>query len=406
MVFEPVSSARLAAYPTARNPHYRRSRMAVPQRAEMAPHLRRSVGAPRPSKPGDWIRPSTRYPVHSNPGQVSPYATAAFGKWHMADNRNGWLSHPNLVGFDHYSGPMGGFPESYFAWRQNTNGEYADAFGYAPSAKVDAALEWIMENRGTPWFVWVAFNLPHRPLHVPPGELVNTAELVELDRDADPVGDPRPRFRAMIEALDTEIGRLLAGIDDTTLENTYIIFLGDNGSEPDVISEPFRPEGAKNSLYQGGINTPLIIAGPGTSSGTVSSSLAKAADLFGTVLEMVGMNVEEAVPEGIILDTVSLFPYLEDPGLDSLRHYNYADYLPFTSPDGQYDFAIRNARYKLIESQRGSELYDLDEDPYERDNLMGTQGAYNGWLNPDVERILFQLRVDADRLRSSIPGEF
>ena len=111
-------------------------------------------------------------------------------------------------------------------------------------------------------------------------------------------------------------------------------------------------------------------------------------------------------PEGIILDTVSLFPYLEDPGLDSLRHYNYADYLPFTSADGQYEFAIRNARYKLIESQRGSELYDLDEDPYERDNLMGTQGAYNGWLNPEVERILFQLRVDADRLRSGIPGEF
>jgi len=298
------------------------------------------------------------------------YATAAFGKWHLADKRNGWLSHPNTAGFDHFQGLMSGYPEGYFAWLENTNGKYAAAYGYGIGDKVDDALDWISAQTDQPWFVWLAFNSAHRPLHRPPVELINSPELKALDPNANPVDNPKPYFKSMIEAMDTVIGRLLAGIPPDELGNTYVIFLGDNGSEPDVISAPFRKSGAKNTLYEGGIHTPLIISGPGVAEGAVSKALVKSVDLFATVLELGGFDVADTVPEGVVIDSVSLVPYLSDPGLSSLRDYNYADFLPFTAPDDMADFAIRDSRFKYLNRGSIEELYDLIADPFETKNLL------------------------------------
>ena len=82
-------------------------------------------------------------------------------------------------------------------------------------------------------------------------------------------------FYAMIEAMDTLIGRLLASLDSETRENTYVIFLGDNGTSSNVISAPFRAGRAKGTIYEGGVNVPLIITGPGVHGGGVSEALVK-----------------------------------------------------------------------------------------------------------------------------------
>ena len=61
------------------------------------------------------------------------YATAVIGKWHLADRSNGWEKHPNLAGFEHFSGGLRGFPEGYFGWVKDVNGTLSGATGYGAS---------------------------------------------------------------------------------------------------------------------------------------------------------------------------------------------------------------------------------------------------------------------------------
>ena len=102
----------------------------------------------------------------------TPYSTGAFGKWHLGTSANGLARHPNLAGFDHFSGYLFGGPGSHFAWHHVVNGEMSERSGYADQDTVDEAAEWINDRRGEPWFAWVAFANPHTPIHLPPVDLL------------------------------------------------------------------------------------------------------------------------------------------------------------------------------------------------------------------------------------------
>ena len=126
-----------------------------------------------------------------------------------------------------------------------------------------------------------------------------------------------PYFRAMVEALDTEIGRLLEGVD---LQRTTVIFLGDNGTTPQVVVPPFDPARAKNTVYEGGVHVPLFVAGAAVEvPGTTCDGLVHAVDLFATALELAGVDLAAVLPPDLALDSVSFAPYLADPALPSLR---------------------------------------------------------------------------------------
>ncbi len=297
------------------------------------------------------------------------YATAAIGKWHLADTNNGWEQHPNHVGFDHFAGLMRGFPEGYYAWTKVVNGEFSEQSGYGPSAKVDDALQWIEARQERPWFVWLAFNTPHTPLHRPPLDLISDSH-TDLDPNINPMEDPLPYFHAMIEAMDSEIGRLLAGIDAATLANTYVIFMGDNGTTRQASTPPFQRGRVKGSIYEGGIRVPLIVAGPGVSDGAVTAALVNSTDMFASILELGGVNLAEALPADLVHDSVSFVPYLSAPGRPSLREWIYADEM--TPAEGMQggDFAIRDERFKLVRRSGDDELYNLAADPYERNDLL------------------------------------
>lgn len=77
--------------------------------------------------------------------------------------------------------------------------------------------------------MWFAFNLPHTPLHLTPADLLNS-EYSALDPKADPSDDPIPYFRAMLEAMDSQIEKILNSLSEQERANTYVIFMGDNGS--------------------------------------------------------------------------------------------------------------------------------------------------------------------------------
>jgi arylsulfatase A-like enzyme len=326
---------------------------------------------------------------------ISDYDTAAFGKWHLAMPENGWTDHPNTVGFDHFAGLMGGGPESYFAWNKVINGEVSGVVGYTPTDKVDDALAWLDDRDGDPWLLWLAFNLGHTPLHLPPEDSWQS-DYSEHDAGSVPEEHWTAYFNAMVEAMDTEIERLLDSLDPAVRDNTYVIFMGDNGTYDPVVGAPFRRGRAKGTIYEGGVNVPLIVSGPGVPRGSVSEALVNSTDLFATILEMAGVNPEAAIPEGVTTDTVSFMASLTDPVGPSAREWLYADefFGGFGGVEGA-DYAMRNHRYKLLRFEGVEEFYDLEEDPYEYDNLLDRELTVN-------ERAEYEaLRAEIHRLRSS-----
>ena len=190
--------------------------------------------------------------------QNAGYTHAAIGKWHLAMDSVGNALSPNLAGFSYFAGTITNVgPNGYFNWIQTENGTKFATSGYVTTRQAQDAIDWIA-TAPEPWFCYVAFQSAHAPFHAPPAGLYT----VDLSMAGSPAADPRPYYKAMIEAMDFEIGRIIQGLG-SALANTTILFLGDNGTPTAVTAPPFLPSHAKGTLYQGGIQVPLIVSGAG-----------------------------------------------------------------------------------------------------------------------------------------------
>ncbi len=330
-----------------------------------------------PGNPVSRGLPSTEFmlPMALDAGTFDRYRTAAIGKWHLADPDNGWLQHPKNAGIDFYSVIMHG-EDSYFAWRKVLNGEVVGTTVHSAIDQTETAIDWIGEQGDEPWFMWLSFILPHTPLHLPPTDLLQS-DYSDLSPTQNTSENPIRYFHAMIEAMDTEIGRVLDSMAPSVRENTYVIFIGDNGTTNSSVIPPFEPGRAKGTIYQGGLNVPLIVSGPGVERGAVSESLVNSTDLYSTILEMAEVKVDEVVPDGVTLDSVSIVPYLSSPESPSRRDWVYADVFSGSFLGvANANYAMRNDRYKLLRHEGREEFYDLSHDPYEHDDLLeGTMSA-------------------------------
>lgn len=297
----------------------------------------------------------------------SGYATAQFGKWHIG----GRATTPLEMGWDHYAGHLGGVLGDFYAWDRTTDGETTTSETYATTANVDDAIGWIgSQDPDQPWLVWLAFNAPHTPFHVPPSDLHSFGELPPYEDGLDPV----PYFAAMVEAMDAEIGRLLTHLRDTdAFDNTVVIFIGDNGTSGRVADRPPFDRGrAKGSLYEGGLNVPFIIAGPSIRGGRSEDALVSVVDVFATVLELAGVNMDAVVTEhspGHIIDSVSLGPCLDGDGCTG-REWVLGQFQELPETEGEIPasngYAYRDATHKIICWDDGrSEAYDLRDDRFE-----------------------------------------
>lgn len=312
----------------------------------------------------------------------SGYATAAIGKWHLAESRNGWLQHPINVGFDYYSVNMLNQPESYFGWFENVNGVIEQRSGYTPEQKINDALIWLDRQGDDPWLLWLALNLPHYPHHVP--------EVAGLNTSGVDATDPRSALDVMTARMDQEIGRLFEAIGEEALENTIVILIGDNGTTGEANDPPFHPDRGKFTLYEGGIRVPLIIAGPDIPVGEQSAVMVNSTDLFATLIELTGSEF----PEELVHDSYSLVPYFNNPAADSIREYIYADAFYEGSGIEEGAFTIRDDSYKLIRWHDHQELYDLDLDPYENtDLLQDGESEAEGLIIEDLESRVTELRT-------------
>lgn len=310
---------------------------------------------------------------------------ACIGKWHVTTFAPSGYSYPNTMGFDHFEGSLNGAlgaagqqANGYYNWNKVTNGSIANCSNYATSENVNNAISYINSQPATkPFFLWLALNAPHTPYQLPPTNLVaNTSSLTGIQSDI--TANPVPYFQSMVEAMDTEIGRLFDYLITTgKWDTTDIIFIGDNGDDPLVAQN--TP--AKGSVYQGGIAVPMIISGPDiVAPNRTSTALVNTADLFATILELFGdTNWQSQIPTTIV-DSKSLVPILLNTSA-SIRPWAFSEVFRVTplASDGK---TIRNLDYKLIKFDNGTErFFNLTNNPNETSNLLTAGMSQNDIIN-------------------------
>ena len=289
-------------------------------------------------------------------------ATALIGKWHMGI-RYGTMS-PNNYGWAHFAGVIDAAIPDYYHWTKVVDGQPVPVDNYATVEMVDDALAWIDAQTG-PWHLELSFTAPHTPLHAPPPDL-HTRQLNGLSTSTSPYAF----CQAMVEAMDTEIGRLLAALPAATLADTNVIVIGDNGMDPAVTVPPIDPTRVKGSLYQRGSHVPMIVTGPAVvSPGRTCAALVSAVDLFPTILELCGAPLPPSVGERP-LDGTSIVPLLQDTA-PSIRDHVYLEMSTSYSGGG---YAVCDDDYELLRIQNNIpqhlELYDFAADPMETGELL------------------------------------
>jgi len=305
------------------------------------------------------------------------YQLKQFGKWHLTASGGANANRgPSLIGgWPAYAGCLAGEVASYTSWTKvvtdgTTSGTSSTlTTTYATTDLVNDAVPWIQAQTAAnkPWFAWVAFNAPHFPFHLPsPTTLCPNYATLNPDPAAITNANRHLYFEASIQALDKEIGRLLAAVD---LTKTTVIFLGDNGTDTQVIQTPYSSVRGKGSLYEGGMRVPLYIRGPGVvSPGRTSDVLSQVVDIYSTILELAGISVAGTVPAGVTLDSQSLLPVLLNQPVTRPRLYSERFDSSTPTVGGR---ALRDDRYKIIRLQTGTDqFFDLQADPYENANLL------------------------------------
>jgi arylsulfatase A-like enzyme len=383
------------------------------------------------------------------------YSTAIIGKWHLAGSCGissgctGTL--PKQAGFDYYRGHNAAYIPAYWSYpvhyQDSTTGA-ANNFGtiaagsvtarslpvgsttpviqstkYEPVVRAADTIDWITarknENPDKPWFVWLAFNLSHvttqsPAMHVPNKDTLDSATIDLLgyplptttgclgslgQYGSDSLGSGNPSVgnctgpelhRAMTNAMDTVIGQVL-DVVDTIGSDTYVIFIGDNGTPmygtiggvTGQIGNLYldKTGRGKGSAWESGCRVPMAIRGPGIAAGAQKSAPVHVADLSATILMLAGLTppAKNFDSEGHEVDSDSksltqiLFGTANDTGRDPNEDYLLTE--TATAMFGTRFLGARNATYKVLcpyslSSMSICDFYNLIDDPLEHNTAL------------------------------------
>ena len=357
----PVCSPTRAAILTGKSPARIRITNHLPDRSGFTPP-KAKLG---PAEMLDHL-PLEHVTIAERLGEAG-FATGFFGKWHL-NNRGDKQFYPEQQGFDvNVGGCAYGGPPTFFdpyripTIRNRKEGEYL------PDRLADEAISFLEHNKDNRFMLFLWNYTVHWPMEAP-------ESLLEKYRSRTGPGLNDTRYGAMIEAMDSAVGRVLKALDRLQLANdTLVIFTSDNGGFAGVAdNRPLRA--AKGHLYEGGIRVPLIVRWPGVvRAGTTSDTPVISTDFYATLVEAAGLKANgDESPDG-----ESLMPVLTQSG--SLKRdaifFHFPNYAWHRS--NRLGSAVRSGRYKLIErfDDNSAELFDLKADLSERDNLASVQPA-------------------------------
>ena len=364
---------------------------------------------------------SGRYPARAgvarNGGSLSPgiptlgaqfkaagYKTAAIGKWHLGDSD---ATCPNGHGFNDFYGFHAGcidfYSHRYYwgeprvanfhdLWRNRT--EIFEDGRYFTERITEETVAFLDSSRKEPFCAYVAFNAPHYPMHAPEKYVARFAHL-PLERRI---------YAAMVAAVDDGVGAIREALRrNGQLENTVLVFVGDNGATTERraglgqnyatagSNGPFR--GFKFSVFDGGMHVPGFIHWPARVKARRLTTLAQSMDILPSALAAAGLSM----PQG--MDGSSLLPVLFDnaPSPHAELFWTNQDQLavrrgPWKLVIGGKDYDRRPEGNQALTGDDALFLSNLDEDPGESRNLRRA--------NP---KLVDELATLAQRWQDSLP---
>jgi N-acetylglucosamine-6-sulfatase len=363
------------------------------------------------------------------------YDTAYLGKWHMGENNDA-----PRPGFSHFVTHKG--QGKYFDTEWNINGQPAKVVpGYYTTVVTDMALEWLQrDHQNKPWALCVGHKAPHS-FYTPEEKYAHAFDSVRVpypasafQLDSKPAWvrerlytwhgiygplfdwrkkfpDDRPEavkdFESMVHgywgtilSVDDSVGRMLAYLEKTRqLDNTVIVFMGDNG-----LLEGEHGMVDKRTAHEPSIRIPLLVRYPALGRGKVMDAQTLTVDIAPSILDLCGAKPLAGIHGKSWVNLVKS----GDPAWRTswLYEYNYEKQFPYT-PNVR---AIRTDRWKYIHYPHGdgkpdrhpAELYDLEKDPEELRNLAAQpdQASRITTLQNDLAHLLagFGLAGAADKM--------
>ncbi len=350
--------------------------------------------------------------------KAAGYQTAFIGKWHM-----GGASDDPRPGFDHWVSfrGQGHYRSPGPRYTLNVNGERVPQRGYITDELTDYAVDWLGEiDHDKPFFLYLSHKAVHANFEpaerhrdlfadveiAEPATQANTPEnnrgkpmWVRNQRnswhgvdypyhsDLDVKEYYRQYCRTLV-AVDESLGRIMAYLKEHDLtDSTAVMIMGDNGflfGEHGLID--------KRNAYEESMRVPLVISAPGVlEPGSTVDSVVANIDIAPTILELAGLDRPDT------MDGMSFLPVAT--GRMKPDHWRrfllYEYYWEWNFPHTPTTFALRGDRYKFIQYHGIwdiDELYDLQNDPQERDNLIN---------DPDHAELVRELRTRLYRLLRS-----
>jgi arylsulfatase A-like enzyme len=304
------------------------------------------------------------------------YATALVGKWHLGLRP---AVGPRQYGFDYTYGYLHGQVDPYThmykigdpTWHEND--VFRTEQGHATDLIASAAVRWIETPRSSPFFLYVAFSVPHTPLNED-AQWVKPYEAEGPDRIADP---SRRLFAAAVSHMDAAIGRLVSALDKSgRRDQTLIVFTSDNGGQQnEAASDNYeghypnfpvlgnnRPlRGWKGDVYEGGIRVAGFVNWPGTLAPRTVAATTCALDWLPTIAALTGARARpEARWEG-----TDIWPLVTGAAATAPPRVLY-----WKTPR---ESGLREGDWKLIEPRRkgstSAQLFNIAADPLEKTDL-------------------------------------
>lgn len=331
------------------------------------------------------------------------YKTGIFGKWHLGDN---YPFSPEDRGFDetlwfpssHISSVPDFWGNDYFDDVLIKNGKRENFTGFCTNVFFESAKEWMKScaEKKEPFFTYLPTNAPHQPFFAPEKDIAEMEEIVNHS----PWSNMEPhkkhgfiRYLAMIRNIDWNVGELMAFLDQQNLaENTIFIFLTDNGSTfgPDYFNAGMR--GKKTQLYEGGHRVPFFIrwpAGKGFNKPRDIGGLTQVQDIVPTLLDLCGISYPTGSFTGQSLASVLAGDETIDEDRTLFVNFSEMPFLfDYPSPYSnsimkENGAAVLWKNWRLL---RDSELYDLDTDPLQQNNVLAA--------NPEIVELLKGKRAE------------
>ena len=340
------------------------------------------TGAYRTSAGRTMLHPSEK--TIANHFAENGYKTGMTGKWHLGDNAP---HRPQDRGFQdaiwHRCGGVGQasdhwgndyFDDTYERVRPGSRkGTFEKFDGYCTDVWFREGMRFITNNQNNPFFLYIATNAPHGPYRVDP-KLAMPYKRKDVNN---------ANFFGMIANIDHNLGLLRDHLKDLNLdENTILIFMTDNGTSagckfPGLDAQPtlgFNAgmRGRKSSIYEGGHRVPFFLHWPagGYSKGRDIESLAAHIDILPTLSDLCKLPKPDKRYD---VDGLSLSPLLTGKTNNWKRNHLFLQY-----HGGAYhkfklgpltNSVVMTEKWRLVNTSRAQELYDIQSDPSQRNNI-------------------------------------